>query len=353
MSVTWQNNDDGNPHYSKWKLIKNIECKHFGRIKRSTFDTTKIHRRDLVKKKTLGQQLVRDFHMHKYKYLLIIPVLIFLILFHYKPMYGIVIAFQRFRASAGIENSPWVGLDNFVRFFNDVYFWRVLKNTFSISLLTLLFSFPAPIILALLLNEIKVPWFKKTVQTITYMPHFIALVVVCGLISTFCQTNGVFNDIAAFFGGERTNLLAQKELFYPIYILSGVWQSIGWNSIIYLAALSGIDQEQYEAAKLDGAGIIRQMISITLPGLMPTASMLLVLNLGNILNVGFEKILLLYQPLTYEVADVISTYIYRKGLLDADFSFSTAIGLFNSVINIIFLIIANKISKKAGQNGLF
>ena len=306
-----------------------------------------------MSQKTFTQRLARDIKLHKYKYLLVIPVVLYFIIFHYKAMYGGVIAFQRFRATAGIAKSPWVGFENFKRFFRDVYFWRVLRNTFSISFLTLLFSFPAPIILALLLNEVKVSWFKRTVQTITYMPHFIALVVVCGLINTFCQTGGAFNDIIAFFGGERVNLLAQKDYFYPIYILSGIWQSVGWNSIIYLATLAGIDQEQYEAAKIDGAGRIQQMLYITLPGLLPTISMLLVLNLGNILNVGFEKILLLYQPLTYEVADVISTYVYRKGMLDSDYSFSTAIGLFNSLINILFLVSANKISKKMGQSGLF
>lgn len=304
-------------------------------------------------KEKIGKRIVKDFKRNKWKYLLVIPVLVYFILFHYKPMYGIIIAFKRYRPSAGIWGSPWVGLENFKRFFGDVYFWRVLRNTFSISFLSLIFGFPAPIILALLLNEVKCTWFKKLVQTISYMPHFIAMVVVCGLISSFCQTNGVFNDIIAFFGGERTNLLSQKALFYPIYVISGIWQGIGWNSIIYLAALSGIDQEQYEAARVDGAGRLRQMIYITLPGIFPTISMLLVLNLGSILNVGFEKILLLYQPLTYEVADVISTYVYRSGLIDANFSYSTAVGLFNSVINIIFLVCANKISKKMGQSGLF
>ena len=305
------------------------------------------------KKQAFGTRVILDFKRNKFIYLLVLPVIIYFILFYYKPMYGIIIAFKRYRASAGIHGSPWVGIENFKRFFNDIYFWRVLRNTFSISLQTLLFAFPAPILLALLLNEVSVGWFKRTVQTISYMPHFISLVVVCGLIKSFSQTGGVFNDIIAFLGGDRINLLADKNLFYPIYILSGIWQSIGWNSIIYLAALSGIDQEQYEAARVDGAGRLRQMISITLPGIFPTISMLLVLNLGGILNVGYEKILLLYQPLTYEVADVISTYVYRKGLLEADFSFSTAVGLFNSLINVIFLAAANRISKKLGQSGLF
>ena len=204
-----------------------------------------------------------------------------------------------------------------------------------------------------MLNEVKVNWFKRAIQTITYMPHFIALVVVCGLINNFCLTNGLLNDIIAVLGGERNNLLSSTVWFYPIYILSGIWQEVGWGSIIYLAALSGIDQEQYEAARVDGAGRIRQMLYITLPGIFPMISIQLILKLGSILGVGYEKILLLYQPATYEVADVISTYVYRKGLVDAEYSFSTAVGLFNSIVNIIFLLLSNRISKKAGQSGLF
>lgn len=303
--------------------------------------------------KSLITTLKRDWSRHKWKYILIIPVLIYLFYFHYKPMYGIVIAFKNYRPSLDIAGSKWVGMKNFIRFFKDPYCFRVIRNTFSISFLTLIFSFPAAIALALLLNEVKVSWFKRVVQTITYMPHFIALVVVCGLINSFCQSNGIFNDIIVFFGGDRSNLLANPNNFYLIYILSGIWQSTGWNSIIYLAALAGIDQEQYEAAKIDGAGRLAQLWYITLPGLIPTISMLLVLNLGKVLSVGYEKILLLYQPLTYEVADVISTYVYRVGMMDGNYSYSTAIELFNSVINVIFLLVSNKISKKMGQSGLF
>lgn len=304
-------------------------------------------------KKSFCSRVIQDFYKHKYKYLIVVPVIIYLLVFCYKPMYGIIIAFKKYRPSLGIAESPWVGFDNFLRFFKDPYFWRLMRNTVSISFLSLIFGFPAPIILALLLNEVKVSWFKRTVQTITYMPHFIALVVVCGLISNYCQSNGLFNDIIVFLGGERTNLLSEPELFYPIYILSGIWQGVGWSSIIYLATLAGIDQEQYEAARIDGAGRIQQMIHITLPGLLPTVSMLLILDLGKILSVGSDKILLLYQPLTYEVADVISTYVYRKGLESADYSYSTAVGLFNSLVNITFLTISNRISKKLGQSGLF
>lgn len=298
-------------------------------------------------------RLKKDLQRNKYMYIIILPVVIYLLVFCYKPMYGIVIAFQKFRPTLGIANSPWVGLKHFKTFFTDPYFGRILRNTFTISFLSLIFGFPAPILFALLLNEVKVKWFKKTVQTITYMPHFISLVVICGLVTTFCQSNGLFNDIIALFGGERENLLLNKNLFYPIYVLSGIWQGMGWSSIIYLAALAGIDQEQYEAAKIDGASRLQQMRYITLPGLLPTVSMLLILNLGSILNVGHEKVMLLYQPLTYEVADVIGTYVYRRGLISGEYSYSTAVGIFNSVVNLVFLVVSNKISKKLGQSGLF
>lgn len=306
-----------------------------------------------MEKKLFYGRAKQDFRRHKFKYLIILPVLIYLAIFAYKPMYGIVIAFQRYRPQVGISGSPWVGFDNFYRFFNDVYFFRLLRNTFIISFLDIIFAFPAPILLALILNEVRCTWFKRTVQTISYMPHFISLVVVCGLLNSFAETKGVFNDIYAFFGGERFNMLSSTKMFYPLYIGSGIWQEIGWQSIIYLAALSGIDQEMYEAAKIDGAGRIRQIVSITLPSLLPTISTLLVLRLGSILGVGYEKILLLYQPVTYEVSDVISTYVYRRGIEFADFSYSTAVGLFNSLVNIVFLAVSNRLAKKLGQSGLF
>ena len=297
-----------------------------------------------MKKETIGVRIIKDFRKNKQKYLIILPVMIYFILFEYKPMYGVIIAFKRYTPILGIADSPWVGFNNFVRFFKDIYFFRVVKNTLTISFLSLVFSFPMPIFLAILLNEVKNIRFKKTVQTITYM---------CGMITSFCRTDGMINDVIAFFGGTRTSLLLKKQYFYPIYVISDIWKNIGWNSIIFLAALSGIDQEQYEAAKVDGAGRIRQIVYITLPGLLPTVSILLILRMGRVLSVGYEKVLLLYQPVTYEVADVISTYTYRKGLIDADFSYSTAIGMFNSIVNIIILTIANKISKKAGQSGLY
>lgn len=297
--------------------------------------------------------IIKDFKLNKYKYLMILPVIIYVIIFAYKPMYGIIIAFKDYRPSLGIAGSRWVGLDQFAMFFKDVYFLRILRNTFSISFLSILFEFPAPILLALLLNELKNKAYKRTVQTITYMPYFISVVVICGLIKSFSQTDGAFNDLIVMLGGTRINMLANKELFYAIYIFSGIWQTIGWNSIIYLAALSGIDQSQYEAATIDGAGRLRQVLSVTLPGLMPIIAVLFILRMGNVLNVGFEKILLLYQPLTYEVADVISTYVFRKGILEANFSYSAAVGLFNSVVNVFFLLVTNKLSKKVNEYGVF
>lgn len=306
-----------------------------------------------VKKKTFISKVCVDFQRHKWKYILIFPVLVWLILFCYKPMYGIIIAFKDFRVGLGITGSPWVGLKQFQRFFSDVYFVRIMRNTFCISFLSLLFSFPAPIVLALMLNEVRAKWFKRTVQTITYIPHFISLVVVCSLVKNYFSSGGMFPELLRYFGGDGRSMLAQSRYFYLIYIGSGIWQNVGWDSIIYLAALAGVDQEQYEAAKVDGAGRIQQIVHITIPGILPTICMLLILNLGRILSVGYEKIMLLYEPLTYEVADVISTYVYRKGMLDADYSYSTAINLFNSIVNILFLLAANRISKKAGQSGLF
>lgn len=305
------------------------------------------------KNNSLWKIIAKDLKKNKFKYIIIMPVVIYLIIFAYKPMYGLIIAFQNYRPTLGISGSKWVGLKNFQTFFSDIYFWRLMRNTFSISGLSILFGFPAPVILALLLNEIKSSKFKRTVQTISYMPYFISIVVVCGLIKAFCQTDGVFNDIILAFGGERSNLLSVKENFYPIYIISGIWQTIGWDSIIYLAALSGIEQEQYEAARVDGAGRFKQMFFITLPELLPTIMVLFILRMGGILNVGYEKILLLYQPLTYDVADVISTYVYRKGILEASYSFSTAIGLFNSMVNVCFLLFTNWVSKKSNNSGLF
>ena len=302
---------------------------------------------------TLSHKISRDWKMNKYKYLLILPVLVYLALFCYKPMYGLIIAFNNYKPTRGSPGSDYVGRMWFDNFFNNIYFWRLLSNTFTISALSIVFGFPAPIILALLLNEIQNDKFKRTVQTITYMPYFISLVVTCSIIKIYCQENGLFSQIIEIFGGTRRNLLIDPSAYRPIYVLSGIWQNIGWNSIIYLAALSGIDQEQYEAARIDGANRFQQMLHITIPGILPTIMILFVLRMGSILNVGYEKVLLLYTENTYNVADVFSTYTYRVGLEQKQYSLSTAVSLFNTVVNIMFLVFTNWLSRKTTESGLF
>lgn len=306
-----------------------------------------------MNKQSFGYRLKKDFYRNKFKYLIILPVLIYLAVFCYKPMYGLVIAFKEYRPNLGIAGSPWVGFKQFTNFFKDPYFFRLIRNTFSISLLSLVFCFPAPIILALFINEIRNNAYKRTVQTITYMPYFISMVVACSLVKTYTQQNGLVSQMVTAFGGEAINWLNKSQYFYPIYIISELWQTVGWNSIIYLAALTGIDQEQYEAARIDGASRMQQLWSITLPNLVPTIMILLILRMGGILNVGFEKIILLYNEGIYDVADVISSYVYRRGIINASYSYGAAIGLFNSAVNIVFLLVSNWISTRYTESGLF
>lgn len=303
--------------------------------------------------KTFLQRVAIDWKRNKWKYILLIPVVLYFLIFCYKPMYGIIIAFKNYKPTRTIANSEWVGLTHFITFFTSRECWRVVKNTFSISLLSIVFGFPAPILLALLLNEIRNKKFKSAMQTISYLPHFVSIVIICGLIKTFCLTDGVINVILGFFGGTARNLLEDKNLFYTIFVSTDIWQEIGWGSIIYLAAIAGIDQEQYEAAKIDGAGKIAQILHVTLPSIMPTIIVLFIMRMGSVLNVGYEKVLLLYNPVTYDVADVISTYVYRVGLAGAQFSFGTAVSLLNSLVNIVFLTVTNAICNKANGSGLF
>lgn len=305
------------------------------------------------KKPPLLKALKRDMQLHFWKYVLIIPILIYLAVFCYKPMYGLVIAFKNYKPARGIWGSKWVGFTWFETFFKDPYFFRLLRNTFRLSAYSIIFGFPAPIILALLLNEVTNNKFKRTVQTITYMPYFISLVVACSIIKIYCQADGLFSQIGMFFGAPAQNLLIDPGKFTPIYVLSGIWQNIGWNSIIYLAALSGIDQEQYEAARIDGANRFQQVLHITIPGILPTIMILFIMRMGSILNVGYEKILLLYTDATFETADVFSTYTYRMGLQNQKYSLSTAVGLFNTMVNIVFLLFTNWISNKTTESGLF
>lgn len=298
-------------------------------------------------------RLIKDIRMHKGAYLIVLPVIAFYILFCYKPMYGLIIAFKNYSPAKGIMNSSWAGFKHFEDFLTNPYFWRLMKNTLTISLSNLVFSFPAPIILALMLNEVKNKLFLRSSQMIMYIPHFISLVVICGMIIKFTDINGIINDLLNVFGIERKAYLNYPKYFVPIYVISDIWQGIGWNSIIYMAALTSVDTSLYEAATIDGAGRWKQTLHVTIPGILPTIIIMLLMRIGNLLSVGYEKVILLYNPLTYETADIISTYVYRKGLLEQNYSFSTAVGLFNSIISFILLIGANAISKRCGEGSLW
>jgi putative aldouronate transport system permease protein len=306
-----------------------------------------------MKPRGLLYKIRRDIRKNYTLYLLVVPVLLFYLLFSYKPMYGAIIAFKNYTPALGIGDSPWVGFDNFIRFFKSVYFIRLIKNTLLLSVYSLIFGFPAPIILALLLNELKNKKFKSLAQTVTYLPHFISLIVVTGMIVNFTMTSGLINDIIIFFGGDRSPLLQNPRLYRTIYVISSIWQEVGWGSIIYLAALSGVDSQLYEAAMIDGAGKFKQLIYVTLPSIMPTIVIMLILKMGSLMSLGYEKTILLYNPSTYETADIISSYVYRIGLLEQNWSYSTAIGLFNSVINLFLLIITNKLSKRLSETSLW
>lgn len=304
---------------------------------------------------SFGERIKKEWQRNKYLYLLTIPVVLYYAVFHYGPMYGIIMAFQDYSIADGIMGSDFIGFDNFIKFFQSHNFWRLLRNTLVLSVENIFWGFPAPLMLALLLNEVKNKKFKQTVQTVTYLPHFISIVVICGMLTQFLSRDGFVTTLLAGLGiTQQENLLAVKEYFRSIYIISGVWQEIGWGTIIYLAALSGVDDQLYEAAAIDGAGKFKQLLKITLPSIAPTIIMLFILRVGQVMSVGFEKIILLYNPQTYEVADVFSTYIYRYGLGGSfDYGYTTAIGLFSSVINFILVIAANQISKKVSETSLW
>lgn len=287
-------------------------------------------------------------------YIFILPALLYFIIFHYVPMYGIQIAFKDYVPSLGFLGSEWVGLKHFERFFDSYYFWDLLKNTLGISIYELVVGFPLPILLALLLNEAKDGIYKRTVQTVTYAPHFISVVVISGMIIAFLSpTTGIINHIIQFFGLEPIAFMSDPAWFKTVYVLSGVWQSTGWGTIIYLAALSGVDPQQHEAAIVDGASRFQRIMYINIPTLVPTMIILLIMNLGNIMALGFEKILLLQNPLNMESSNVIATFVYQAGLLDAQYSFAAAVGLFNAVINAILLIAVNQIARKTSETSLW
>ncbi|WNQ08889.1 ABC transporter permease subunit [Paenibacillus aurantius] len=300
------------------------------------------------------KSLALDYRRNKYLYYMIFPVILYYLIFHYVPMYGAIIAFKNYRIADGFLNSPWVGFEHFTSFFQSYYFWRLIKNTLLLNLYMLIFSFPAPIVFALLINEIVVQRFKRVVQTVTYLPHFISMIVVCGMITQFLSRDGFITDILVFLGMERQVLLAHPEYFRTVYIVSDIWQGIGWGSIVYLAAITGINPELYEASRIDGASRWKQTLHITLPGILPIIIILFILKVGHMLDVGFEKIILLYNPNTYVTADMISTFVYRKGLQGSfEFSYATAVGLFQAAVNFLLLIAANRISRKVSENSLW
>lgn len=288
-------------------------------------------------------------------YLMLIPVLVYYIIFCYYPMYGAQIAFRDFHSTRqGITGAKWIGLKNFEDFFSGVYAGRLIRNTLLLNVLNLIFGFPAPIILALMLNELRSDKFKKTVQTISYLPHFISLVVICGMIKDFVSTDGIITTaLSAMSGQKLPNLLTNKDYYRAIYVISDIWQGVGWGAIIYIAALSGIDSQLYEAASMDGAGKFRQMLHVTLPGIMPTVMIMLILRIGNMMSLGYEKTLLLYNEGIYETADIISTYVYRAGLIGNQKGLASAVDLMNSAVNLVLLFTANGLSRRLSGSSLW
>lgn len=286
-------------------------------------------------------------------YLLLFPALLYVIIFNYVPLYGLQIAFKDYKVSLGILDSPWIGFRNFIDFFDGYYFKTLLVNTFTLSFYNILVGFPIPIIVALLINELRGK-FKKGVQTILYAPHFISTVVIVGMMNIiFSPTTGVVNTLLNHLGGESIYFLGEPECFRHLFVWSGVWQEMGWNAVIYLAALSAVDPELHEAASIDGATRMQRILHINLPTIAPTIMITLIMALGRVATVAYEKVYLLQNDLNIEVAEVISTYVYKRGIINMNYSFSTAVGLFNNVINVSMLLLANYISKKFTKTGLF
>ncbi|GIP35249.1 sugar ABC transporter permease [Paenibacillus sp. J2TS4] len=298
----------------------------------------------------LGADVRKDWDL----YVALIPGILFLLLFKYTPMYGIIIAFKDFNIFTGFADSPWVGMDNFKRLFTSPDFINVFKNTLIISVYKIVFLFPLPIVVAILMNELKNMIFKRTIQTIVYLPHFLSWVIVSGLFIDLLSTNGgLINRMIVALGGESIAFFLDHTVFRSVLISSAGWKEIGWSTIVYLAALSGIDPQLYEAARIDGANKFKQILYITIPGLTPIILLMFILRLGSILEAGTEQILVMYNPNVYNVADVIGTYVYRVGLGEQDYSFSTAVGLFDSVIGFILIITGNYLSRKYLQRGIW
>ncbi|MCJ8011530.1 ABC transporter permease subunit [Paenibacillus sp. KQZ6P-2] len=303
-----------------------------------------------LNKRSVWKSFLKNWRL----YVMLAPVIVYLLVFHYWPMYGIQLAFKDFFATKGITGSPWVGFKHFQRFFDSYYFWRLLKNTLGIGLYELVVGFPVPIMLALMINEVRHNFYKRFIQTVTYMPHFLSTVVLAGMIMIFLDPNtGIVSLFIKLLGGTPQSFLTEPAWFKTVFVLSGVWQQMGWSSIIYLAALSGIDPQLHEAARVDGASRLQRIWHINIPGIMPTIVILLILKAGSILGVGFEKVFLLQNDLNLQSSDVISTFVYRSGIQQAQYSFAIAVDLFNSVINLILLVTVNFIARKAGGSSLW
>lgn len=304
----------------------------------------------MMNERSLGERLRRSWQL----YILLLPAVAGLLLFSYVPMYGIQLAFRDYNPMDGIIGSPWVGLDHFVRFFNSPQFKSLLVNTLAISFYSLIVGFPIPIILALGLNHVISLRFKKTVQTVTYAPYFISTVVLVGILNIFLSTDGgLINILVKFFGGDPILFMGQEKFWRHIYVWSGIWQSMGWNAVIYIAALSGVSQEMHEAAIIDGATKLQRVCYIDFPTILPTIVITLILSCGSVMGVGFEKAYLMQNPLNLGVSEVISTYIYKIGLINAEYGFSTAVGLFNSLVNCIVLLSVNQVARRMSKTSLW
>ncbi|AET57147.1 binding-protein-dependent transporters inner membrane component [Paenibacillus terrae HPL-003] len=312
--------------------------------------TSELDHSTIKPNRKIWNQIKRDYEL----YLFLLPIIIIYLVFKYYPMYGIQIAFKDFSPSRGIWGSEWVGFKHFIDFFDSYNFWTIMTNTLTLSVLSLVFSFPAPIIIAIMLNQMLAKRYKKIVQTVIYAPHFISTVVLVGMLNIFLSPNsGIVNHIITLFGGDPIMFMANEGWFRPLYILSGVWQETGFSTIIYLAALAGVNPELHEAAIMDGASKWKRVMHVDIPSILPTIVILLILALGNIMGIGFEKAFLMQNDLNYATSNIIPTYVYEIGIQKAQYSFSTAIGLFNSVVNIILIITVNRIAKKLTETSLW
>ena len=289
----------------------------------------------------------------RYLYLMMLIPIVYYVLFHYMPLYGVLISFKDYKVAKGVWGSPWVGFKWFEKFLTDEYFWKLVRNTLLLNIYGLLWGFPIPIVLALMLNEVTHSGFKRVIQSVSYLPHFISTVVVCGMVMNFLSLDGIINRFVTFLGFEKIQFMLLPEWFRTVFTASGIWQSCGWTSIIYLSALTAVDQEVLEAAMIDGANRFQKIRYVTLPSIAPTISIMLIMQLGRLMSLGYEKIILLYNGSTYETADVISSYVYRRGILNNDFSYSTAVGLFQSVVGVLLLVCSNTITKRLSENSLW